>query len=88
MEFVDSFKLRFNLVQFKAHLQVLAGVKHERSLLGGRMHMVVVLEFSQWEQLIPVILPLVYKELEILLQLLVDSFHLSIALWVVSSGGC
>ena len=88
MEFVDSFKSGFYLVQFKAHLQVLASVKHERSLLGGRMHMVVVLEFGQWEQLIPVNLPLVYKELEILLQLLVDSFHLSITLWVVSSGGC
>ena len=73
---------------FKAHLRVLASVKHEGSLLGGRMHMVVVLEFSQWEQLIPVILPLVYEESEVLLQLLVDSFHLSITLWMVSSSSC
>ena len=45
-EFIDSLKLGFWLVWFKAHPRVLAGVKHEGSLLGGRMHMVVVLEFS------------------------------------------
>ena len=48
-EFIDSFKLGFYLVWFKAHLQVSAGVKHEESLLGGRMHMVVVLELGQWK---------------------------------------
>ena len=48
-EFVDSLQSGFCLVWFKAHLQVSTGVKHEWSLLGGRMHMVVVLEFSQWE---------------------------------------
>ena len=46
LEFIDSLKLGFWLVWFKAHPWVLAGVKHEGSLLGGRMHMVVVLEFS------------------------------------------
>ena len=45
-EFIDSLKSGFWLVWFKAHLWVLAGVKHEGSLLGGRMHMVVVLEFG------------------------------------------
>ena len=44
-EFVDGLESKFWLVQFKAHPWVLAGVKHEGSLLGGRMHMVVVLEF-------------------------------------------
>ena len=48
-EFIDSLQLGFCLVWFKAHLRVLAGVKHEQSLLGGGMHMVVVLEFGQWE---------------------------------------
>ena len=46
LEFIDSLKSGFCLVWFKAHLQVSAGVKHEGSLLGGIMHMVVVLEFS------------------------------------------
>ena len=73
---------------FKAHLQVLASVKHERSLLGDGMHVVVVLELSQWDQLVPVILPIIYEELEVLLQFLVDSFHLPIALWMISSSGC
>ena len=45
-EFIDTLQSGFCLVWFKAHLRVLAGVKHEWSLLGGRMHMVVVLEFS------------------------------------------
>ena len=88
LEFIDSFKSGFYLVQFKAYLRVLVSVKHERSLLGGRIHMVVVLEFGQWEQLVPVILPLIYKESEILLQLLVDLLHLSITLWMISCGGC
>ena len=48
-EFVDDLKSGFHLVWFKAHPWVLASVKHEGSLLGGRMDMVVVLEFSQWE---------------------------------------
>ena len=45
-KFVDGLELGFWLVWFKAHLWVSAGVKHEGSLLGGRMYMVVVLEFG------------------------------------------
>ena len=44
LELVDSFESGSYLVWFKAHLWVSASVNHERSLLGGRMHMVVVLE--------------------------------------------
>ena len=46
MDFVDIFKSGFYLVWFKAHPWVPAGVEHERGLLGGRMHMVVVLELD------------------------------------------
>ena len=45
-EFIDSLESGFWLVWFKAHLWMSAGVKHEGSLLGGGMHMVVVLEFG------------------------------------------
>ena len=45
-EFVDGLKSGFCLVWFKAHLWVLASVKHERGLLDGGMHVVVVLELS------------------------------------------
>ena len=45
-EFIDNLELGSWLVWFKAHPWVSAGVKHEGSLLGGRMHMVVVLEFG------------------------------------------
>ena len=48
-EFVDGLQSGFCLVWFKAHPWVSASVKHEGSLLGSRMHMVVVLEFGQWE---------------------------------------
>ena len=46
LEFIDSIESGFSLMQFKAHPWMSANVKHEGSLLGGRMHMVVVLEFS------------------------------------------
>ena len=46
LEFIDGLKSGFWLVWFEAHLWVSAGVEHEGSLLGGRMYMVVVLEFS------------------------------------------
>ena len=38
-EFVDGLELGFWLVWFKAHPWVSASVKHEGSLLSGRMHM-------------------------------------------------
>ena len=67
----------------KAPPQVSSRVNHEGSLLCGRMYVVVVLELHQWKKLIPVILPLIDEEVEILLQLLVDPFHLSVTLWMV-----
>jgi hypothetical protein len=48
--------------------------------------MVIVLELRHWKEFIPVILSFIYKDSEILLQLLVDVFRLSVRLWVVSSG--
>ena len=71
----------------KAHLWVSSGVKHEGSLLCGRVYMIVVLELCQCKQFIPVILPLVDKEVEILFQLLVDLLHLSITLQMVGCSG-
>ena len=46
LEFIDGLESGFWLVWFKAHLWVSASVKYEGSLLSGRMHMVVVLEFG------------------------------------------
>ena len=43
-------------MQLKAHLQVSSSIKHEGSLLCGRVYVIVVLELCQWEQFIPVIL--------------------------------
>ena len=52
------------------------------------MNMIVVLEFREQEQVIPVILPLICEEAKILLKLLVDLFCLSISLQVVCHSSC
>ena len=52
------------------------------------MDVIVVLEFCKQEQVIPVILPLICEEAEMLLKLLVDLFHLAISLQVVHCGSC
>ena len=49
--------------------------------------MIVVLELCQRKQFIPVVLPLIDKEAEVLFQLLVDPLHLSITLWMVGHSG-
>ena len=49
--------------------------------------MIIVLEFHERKEVIPVILSLVNEETEKLLQFLVDSFRLSISLRMIHSGG-
>src|SRR3981189_3024216 len=49
--------------------------------------MIIVLEFAESEELLPIVLPLVHEELEKLLQLLVDTFSLAICLRVISGRG-
>ena len=71
---------------FKAHSQCLTCVQQERSGLSGGVHMVVVLELCQGEQLCPVILSFIDKQPQVLFQLLVDLLHLSIYLRVIGSG--
>jgi hypothetical protein len=50
--------------------------------------MIIVLEFAESEELLPIVLPLVHEESEKLLQLLVDTFGLAICLWVICGRGC
>ncbi|KAG6863927.1 hypothetical protein C0993_009852 [Termitomyces sp. T159_Od127] len=49
--------------------------------------MVVVLKLGIWKQLIPVVLPLIAEEAEVLLQFLVHVFCLPIRLEMVGGGG-
>ena len=51
------------------------------------MDVVVILEFHKGEKVVPVILSLVDEEQEVLLELLINLFCLSVALRVVCSGG-
>ncbi len=55
---------------------------HEGTLLCGAVDAVVVRELSQWEPVAPVHLSMIDKDLEIFLNLLIDSFRLSVHLWV------
>jgi len=66
----------------------MSSVKEERRVLSGRMNLVVILEFREWQESHPIILSLVGEESEILFQFLVDLFRLSISLRVVGNGGC
>src|SRR3981189_3844940 len=50
--------------------------------------MIIVLEFAESEKLLPVVLSLVHKKSEELLQLLVNPFGLAIRLWVICGRGC
>ena len=57
-------------------------------MLSGRMNLVVVLEFHEWQESHPIILSLIGEKMEILFQFLVDPFCLSISLRVLGYGGC
>ena len=52
------------------------------------MYVVVILELRKQEKSDPIVLSLVNKKTEILLQFLVYLFRLSITLRMVGSGGC
>ena len=75
------------LPRFKAHIRSASSVEQEQSLLGRYMYMIVVLELCHGQQIVPIVLPLIDKELQVLIQFLVDVLHLSISLWMPSSEG-
>ena len=50
--------------------------------------MIIILEFREREEVIPVVLSLINKETEELLQFLINSFRLSISLGVVRGSSC
>ena len=50
--------------------------------------MVIILELREREEIIPVILPLINKEMEEFLQFLINPFRLSISLGVVCGSSC
>ena len=50
--------------------------------------MIIVLEFCEGEEIVPIILPLIDKKVEELFELLINCFRLSVSLRMVCSGGC
>ena len=80
--------LKFRLMNgFKSKLWILASIEHERGGLSQSMDLVVIGEFGNQNPVVPVILSLVHKEAEELLDLLVDMVSLAIHLQVVGHGG-
>ena len=70
-------------MRFEAHPRVSAGVEQERSLLCGRVDMVVVGELCEQKEVIPVILSFPDEDAYILFQFLVNPFGLSVGLWMI-----
>lgn len=57
----------------------------KRGVLQDRLNAAIDCKFSYWEESSPIVLPLLGEEPEILLDLLVHSFYLSVCLKVVRS---
>ncbi len=55
---------------------------HERTLLRGAVDAIVVHELSEREPVAPICLSMVDKDSEVLLDLLIHSFSLSVGLWM------
>ena len=72
---------------FKYKPQILAGIKHEQGGLSQSMDSVIIGKFGNQNPVILVILSLVHKKVEELLDFLVDMFGLAIHLQVVGCGG-
>jgi hypothetical protein len=61
LELIYRLYMRPWLLQLKAHVGVSASIYHERGLLCQRVDVVVVCKLTQGEELVPVVLALVYK---------------------------
>jgi len=84
-ELVNCFNAGRRLMRFEAHPQVPASIEEEGCLLHGGVDVVVVGKLRQGEECVPVVLSFSDEEPQVLFQFLVDPFHLSVGLWVVSS---
>src|SRR3981189_1452729 len=69
---------------FMTHTRVLTVVDHKWRKLSSTMNSIVMGEFGDRKPLNPVILTMVNKDAKILLKFLVDTFCLTISLWMVS----
>jgi len=82
-EFINRFKAGWRLMQFEAHLRVLASIREEGCLLHGRVDVVIVGELRQGEECVPVVLPFSDEDPQVLFQFLVGLFCLSVCLRMV-----
>ena len=75
------------MVRFKAHPWEATSFQEKQQVLSRGVNMVVVLEFSQREEVSPVVLSLVDEDAKVLFQFLLDTFCLAVSLGVICSCG-
>jgi hypothetical protein len=85
-ELVHRFQMRRRLIRFKTHPGNTAGIEEKRNLSRSRVNVIVVLKLCKGKELVPIILPLIDKDTEILLELLINPFRLSVALRMICRG--
>jgi hypothetical protein len=73
-------------MRFEAHVRVSPSVDEEGSMLHRRVSVVVVREFGEWQQGIPVVLAFVDENSDVLFEFLIDVFGLAIRLRVICCG--
>ena len=75
-----SSSLDFFLVKFEVYLQKTSGIEKRQRLISRQIHIVIILELSQRESLMLVILLFTYKELKTLIKLLFNPFSSTLTL--------
>src|ERR1700722_676796 len=75
------------LTSISAFPWMLTGVEEERCLVRCRVHRVIVHKFCDGQPFLPIILEVVTINLEVYFDVLVDTFRLTISLWMVSGRG-
>jgi hypothetical protein len=81
---IHCFDLQF-LTWLEPHAWKSPMVNKEWNSLCGGVYMVVILELTKWEKLIPIILSLRNEDVYVLLQFLIDAFCLTIGLRMIRS---
>jgi hypothetical protein len=61
-------------------------VEEEGGVLCGGVNVVIVRELTKRQECVPVVLPFIYKDSNVLFKFLIDTFSLAIGLWMIGGG--
>jgi hypothetical protein len=73
-EFVNCLNMQSTIDRFETHARVSASIGKERCVFGRSMDMVVISEFSHRKPFIPIVLPFVHENVQVLLEFLIYMF--------------